>query len=201
MPLSPNRNPMRRLPAVIERATLTLRIPTREDGTAVFDAVSETLPSLRQFSAFMPWANHPPSVAASTDFCVSARAAFDEARDYAFLIVRHHDDRVLGSCGLHHVDLDGGRAEVGFWIRKSEQGKGVAKKAIQAIVASALEHLGIQHVRAVTDGENVACRRLCERVGFTLHEVRKQDRKDISGVWRDACVYRASSNALLGNVA
>src|SRR5438309_4240439 len=96
----------------------TLRPPTTEDAKAITEAVRETLDELM---LWMPWAR--------SDFAEEhARGWFESVGDARgnpeerFLIVE--GESVLGSCGLStHPD---GHGEIGYWVRRSAWGRGLA---------------------------------------------------------------------------
>jgi RimJ/RimL family protein N-acetyltransferase len=57
--------------------------------------------------------------------------------------------------------------EMGVFVRPDYWGKDVAVNAVRATGAIALDDLGAQRLEMTTDEANRACRRLCEKLGFT----------------------------------
>lgn len=55
-----------------------------------------------------------------------------EALTFA-LVAPRDEDVVLGGAALHHVDLDQGRAGVGYWVAPEARGQGVAAHAVREL--------------------------------------------------------------------
>ena len=60
---------------------------------------------------------------------------------------------------------------------------------MQAITQFAFAALGAQRVEAFPDEQNLASRGVCERAGFALEGVLRNERVDVAGKLRNTCVY------------
>ena len=90
------------------------------------------------------------------------------------------DEQAAGTCILHVlVDQDGavvGRfnlytvegetAEVGYRVAEHSCGHGVATSTLRELCNLAAQHYGIRRLGAVVRDENIASRRVLEKVGF-----------------------------------
>jgi len=191
--MKPTSPVLRDLPDALTTERLQLRCPRPGDGVVVHDAVVETLPDLRAWGASLPWAMAEPSVEASETFCREMQADWLLRRSFALLMFRRSDGHFVGTVGLHHVDWSVPKCESGYWCRSSLQGQGLMTEALRALADWALDDLGMQRIDVWTDAANSASRALCERAGFELEGVLRQERVDPDGMLRDTCVY-----ALLG---
>lgn len=89
-------------------------------------------------------------------------------------------DAPVGFCGLRHLD-GGPEVEILYGVSPSEWGKGLATEISQAMLRHGFETVGLTRVLGVADAENVASRRVLEKIGMTLegcyvHEGREQAR-------------------------
>ncbi|MBC3839283.1 GNAT family N-acetyltransferase [Streptacidiphilus sp. 4-A2] len=84
---------------------------------------------------------------------------------YPFVIVGD-DGRPVGNVGLWLQDLGHGRASLGYWIVKSERGRGAAAAALAAVVGWARRDLRIPRLELYVEPWNSASWRTAERVGF-----------------------------------
>lgn len=89
-------------------------------------------------------------------------------------------DRVLGSLQLRHELNDflfeqGGH--IGYGVRPSARGRGVATAALAASVAYAGSELGLDRVLVTCDTDNDASRRTIERGGGVLEDIRGDKRR------------------------
>jgi len=57
-------------------------------------------------------------------------------------------------------------AEIGYWVKREERGRGVATAALRLMAAFAFEQVGVERLELMTETPNVASQRLAERLGF-----------------------------------
>lgn len=89
-----------------------------------------------------------------------------------WLVERKADGELLGFCGLKRVNADGagpitGDMEVGWRLRESAWGQGIAKEAAIAALDLAFNRFGAPHVVALTVAGNRGSWGLMERLGMT----------------------------------
>jgi len=103
------------------------------------------------------------------------------------LVEPSDDERFLGGASLHDVELDQGRAAVGYWLAPAARGRGVATRAVRLIARWAFDDLGIARVSLTCAPDNHASQRVAERCGFTRegllrsHMPFKDGRRDTLG--------------------
>ena len=109
-------------------------------------------------------------------------AAFDRIRGYTqefghtFWIVEDRSTRrLLGFCGLKRVNAPGagdlaGTPEIGWRLRQSAWGKGIAKEAAIASLDLGFSRFGYDQVIAMTIPPNVASEGLMKRLGMRRRE-------------------------------
>lgn len=138
--------------------TIALRPPRPEDTDVCFAAVLESLPELIRW---MPWA-HERYERAETEawiaHCVQMWGAPGGNREF---FIWDLDERFLGGCGLMRKEFGG---EIGYWVRTSAAGHGVATAAARLLAGlGASERLATIVIRA--DPGNLASQRVAEKVG------------------------------------
>lgn len=88
-------------------------------------------------------------------------------------IVAKDDGTILGFCGLKRSNQPGGpmgEFEVGWRLRESAWGKGIAKEAAQASLAIGFERFNAPRIIALTVQENTASWGLMKRLGMERRE-------------------------------
>ena len=65
-----------------------------------------------------------------------------------------------------HVSEDGSKAEIGFSLNRTWQGKGLAHEAASAAISWVFEQTKVQKVVGITDARNAASIRLLQRLGM-----------------------------------
>lgn len=128
------------------------------------EVVNAELDHLRPW---MPWAQAPVTLQTQSEFVSNARTQWAAGREFVYLLVR--DREVLGAVGLH-TRRGPGVLEIGYWLRGSEQGKGLATRAAQALVEVATA-AGAAEIAICCDEANVRSAAVPRRLGFTLSAV------------------------------
>jgi RimJ/RimL family protein N-acetyltransferase len=114
----------------------------------------------------MTWAAHEPQtleekVAELRRF----RGRFDLGKDFIYGIFDANETHVLGGTGLH---LRRGRDayEIGYWIRSSHTGRGLATETTAALTRVAFELCGVDRVDIRVEPENAASLAIPRKLGF-----------------------------------
>jgi ribosomal-protein-serine acetyltransferase len=79
-----------------------------------------------------------------------------------------NNGRVCGGSGLVSINQTLKKAEIGYWLCASMQGKGIISRVCNALVALAFEHLKLQVIEIRVAEFNLPSRKVCERLGFKL---------------------------------
>ena len=106
------------------------------------------------------------------------RAAFDRLQSYQrelgftfWLLERRETGELLGFCGLKRVNYqcapNPGEVEIGWRLRQSAWGQGIATEAAVATLDLAFDRFAAPSVVAITAAGNRASWRLMERLGMT----------------------------------
>jgi len=103
-------------------------------------------------------------------------------------VALNSDDRVIGTVTLFHVDLDNGRAEVGYALAHAYWHQGYIHEALQALFKFAFEVLRLRRLEADVDPRNEASIRTVERLGFQ-QEGFLRERWHVDGEIQDARFY------------
>jgi len=87
------------------------------------------------------------------------------------LVARADPAAVLGSLSLLRPHWEHGRIEIGWWVRASARGRGLATTGAELLSRWALGVLGVARVDCFVDAENLRSRRVAERAGFVCDGV------------------------------
>jgi RimJ/RimL family protein N-acetyltransferase len=91
--------------------------------------------------------------------------AFLDHGGWTWLIAR--DGVVIGEAGTKAPPDDTGAVEIGYGLAAASRGRGGGTRAVRALIAELWRQPGVRVVRAEVAVDNVASRRLLERLGFT----------------------------------
>jgi RimJ/RimL family protein N-acetyltransferase len=148
-------------PVQLDAEGIWLRPWRTEDVDALFGAARESIASV---SPWLPWLHEGYSLLDSEHWIAQGEVGRERGSAYVFGIF-DAQGRVLGDIGLNRIDPSRGNANLGYWVRESAQGQGVATRAARAIAAFGFDVLGLVRIEIVVAVDNVASRRTAERLG------------------------------------
>ena len=131
------------LPAEILTPRLRLVPPAPGDGLSVNRAIAESFPELNRW---MDWASTMPTIIESERFVRDSAARFMRREDLPLFFRKRDTGEFVGASGLHRIDWQVPRFEIGYWCRTSMVGKGYVSEAVVAITRFAFEKLGAARV-------------------------------------------------------
>ncbi len=173
------------LPMPIQTPRLTLRGPRPGDGAAVNAAVLESFEDLREW---MPWATERPSLAASEENIRRACAAWILREDLRILAFDRATGALAASSGLHRIRWGVPSFEIGYWVRSSYAGRGLAGEITNALTRFAFGQLGARRVELRCAPDNTRSLRVIRKLGFEQEGLLRADTLGPSGP-RDTVVF------------
>jgi ribosomal-protein-serine acetyltransferase len=178
------------LPEQVLTQRLLMRFPRPGDGPVLNAALVESIDELKPW---MVWIQAVPPLAESEAYCRRMVAKVALRADLPLFIFERGADggegRLVGATGLHRIDWDVPRFEVGYWRRSGRGGQGFIAEAVGGLVAMAFESLSARRVEIRCDDNNAASRRVAERNGFTLEGILRNESLTPTGEIRSTCVY------------
>jgi RimJ/RimL family protein N-acetyltransferase len=174
------------IPEKLETARLTITAARAGQGAAVNEAVAESHAELKQW---MPWAQKIQTLEESEAYCREAQAKWLAREMLDFCFFGRADGRLVGRGGLHTIDWSIPKFEIGYWVRSSCAGQGIATEATRALAEFARDELSARRIEIGSDARNLASRRVAEKSGFVLEGIHRHSRRDCAGELADACMY------------
>jgi ribosomal-protein-serine acetyltransferase len=165
-------------------ADVRLRRYTAADAGSVHEAARE---STAEIFPWMQWCRPDFSLADAESWVNQRESLFREGREYSFAIIGT-DDRYLGTCDLNQINDAARFGNVGYWIRTSASGRGVAPRAIRQLTRFAFESTDLIRLEIVCAAGNVRSQRAAEKAGAAREGILK-DRLFLHGRPHDAVLY------------
>ena len=150
------------MPVELTSQRLLVRPPTPEDSEALYQAAIESVDGVGRW---LPWCHADYDRAESHAWIDACVAAWQHEESYPFFIFDRRDRQLLGGCGLNEIDRMRLRANLGYWVRSSRMGHGVATSAARIVARFGLETLCLQRLEIVAAVGNNASQRVAEKLG------------------------------------
>jgi ribosomal-protein-serine acetyltransferase len=164
---------------------ILIRPYSAEDTGAVYEAVRE---SIKEISVWMPWCHADYAIEETTAFIESRAEAWQHDREYTFGIFDVSTKDFLGSTGLNFVNRVHNCANLGYWVRSSCTGRGVASSAARLVARFGLESCDFQRIEILAAVGNLPSQRAAEKAG-ALREAVLRKRLLVKGQPQDAVLY------------
>ena len=147
--------------AQITDGIVSLRYYRPDDTEILFEAAYE---SRDEIGRWMDWC-HPRYSMTDAQIWINAQPNLRQIGDHPLVITDAETGTFLGSSGLNQVNQIHGFANLGYWVRSTATGGGVATRAARLVAIMGLGALGLRRMEIVCNVANAASIRVAERVG------------------------------------
>lgn len=155
------------------------------DAQSAFAAILE---SQAETAVWLADVSRVASVAEIEDYIVHATEEWTNESNYNFAIVDALDTTFLGSCGLTQVNRRHLFANLYYWVRTSQTGRGIASRATRLAARFGCESLGLQRIEVVVEVDNIASLRSAAKAGAVQEGVLR-NRLHSRGTARNAVMF------------
>jgi RimJ/RimL family protein N-acetyltransferase len=160
--------------AVLTDGRIVIRQCGPKDAEAICEAVRE---SIAELVPWMPWCSADYDMSTCRPWLDGRAEAWAAGIEYDFVIIDPRTGRMLGGCGLNQINRTHNFANLGYWVRTSETGRGIGTAAARLVARFGFEQLGLTRLEIVVSVGNRASQRVAEKAG-AMHE----------GIARGRCV-------------
>jgi ribosomal-protein-alanine N-acetyltransferase len=145
---------------VLETSRLILRSIKTEDTEDYFAFASE-----EEVTRYLRWGPHN-SLAQTESYIQHVLSEYREGSDGPWGIELKETGKLIGSIHLMTISARHSKAEIGFLLARSYWNQGLMTEALTAVLAYALDALGLNRIEAFCLIENDIARHLLEKVGL-----------------------------------
>jgi len=142
--------------------------------------------NLKHLQPWMPWAVDDYSIDSAKEWIQRTLAEF--AEDGRFNAIVLLDEKPVGAIGFHNLNTANGSAEIGYWIAKEYEGRGIVTRCCRVLIDYLFDVRGLNRIQINCNIENRRSRAVPERLGFTLEGVHRQV-EYVNGHFGDWAVY------------
>lgn len=177
---------LRDIPDAFDTERLILRVPRAGDGAMINAAIRESFDELHPW---MPFARQIPSVEDTEEYVRGAHAAFIRRERIPLIALLRPTGEFVASSGLHDIDWDVPRFEIGYWIRTALAGQGYVTEIVNALADVCFRAFAARRVCIRMDDRNRRSWRVAERCGFQFEGLLRNDAVANDGSVRSTRMY------------
>ena len=172
-----------KMPEQIETKRLVLRKLCLEGAQAIFDGWAQD----QEVTRYLTWRPHE-RIEQTQEFVDGCIRAWEGETRFPYMITLKDDGQVIG---IIDPRVEGPKAGIGYGAARAHWGKGYVPEATRAIIDWSFQQPSIYRVYATTDVENVASRRVLEKVGMQCEGILRKYivHPNISDIPRDSYIY------------
>ena len=149
-----------------------------------------------EFTRWMSWCHENYKIEESREFVERVIKSWENVNDIwrdgtelGYAIFDVEIEKFLGSVGLNSPNKSHKLLNLGYWIRTSEQNRGIASKATRVLAETAFKDLPeINRIEILAAVENIPSQKTAEKAGATREGVLRKH-LNISGRIHDAAIF------------
>lgn len=161
-----------------------------DDAPRLFEAARE---SIAEVYLWLPWCRPEYSLDEARAWIEKQVRLFAERAEFQFAITGA-GGRFLGGCGLNQIDPLHLRANLGYWVRTSAAGRGIASAAVRQLAAWAFANTELVRLEIVAAVGNAASIRVAQNAG-AVREGIARSRLRFHGTSHDAEIFSIARDA------
>lgn len=181
------------IPLSFRTPRFTIRRYNLDDEEVLFEAARE---SINEIHPYLPWCHPQYSIEDSRSWLLTIEPNWNDEQSYGFAIIDNESGKFMGGCGLNSIDVTP-VANLGYWIRSSEIGNGVASEATIGLLKFGFESLGLTRIEIMMSTKNEASKKVAVNAGAIL-EGTLRNRLQLHGVNHDAFLYSLVPDDMIG---
>jgi len=165
------------------RDKIILRSLTRRDAPVIFSVVDAQREYLREW---LPWVDGTESVSDVENVIEDWQSEFESKTNIVLGIF--DGGRYVGNMGLHKINRHNESSEIGYWLAKGMQGRGIMTDCVRALAGFGFNTLGLNRIYIRCAEGNKKSAAIPERLGFIKEGV-MQDGECLHGKFQDMFLY------------
>lgn len=120
-----------------------------------------------EFSRWMPWCHEDYAIKETESYIQKVIENWQNETEFGFAIFDASNSQFLGDVSLNAFNNNHKFYNFGYWIRISQQKRGIASETTRLLVKAAFEDLPINRIEIITAIENIASQKTAEKAGAT----------------------------------
>ena len=150
---------------------ISLRKYAIGDEAALYEGIKESIEELIHWGFY----HAGFSLEDAADDVISRIADWTDGKSFTYLIELPSNPVFIGNCRIEEFEPENKRAALGWWVRTGRTNQGYATAAAHLVAQAAFEDLHLNSLRIYTRVENLASRRVAEKLGAVLVGIKPEE--------------------------
>ncbi len=150
------------MPSITVNEKITLKLATLSDAPQFFNTIQENQVYLRKY---IPWVDQIQKEKDAEKFILKWRENYQYGKGFNFLIF--YENQLVGTIGFNYFDHLNKKTDIGYWLTKKSQGRGIIQDCCIAIMRYVFLNLRFHRIEVRCAVDNFPSQRIPERLGFT----------------------------------
>ena len=148
---------------------IILRSWLTDDADELFLAVNN---SRQHLGPWLNWVQHTTKMEHSLQFIKYSQQALDNQESLALGIF--FDGKVIGGIGMHQWNHSVKKAQIGYWISKEFEGKGIITNTLKVFIRFLFEKTGLNKIEIHFSPANKRSAKVAEKLGAKVEGIIRQ---------------------------
>ncbi len=141
---------------------ILLRPYKMSDTESLYRAIRE---SIKEVGVWLPFAHENYAIKETRDWLKKRNSEWRNGEAYDFSIFDAKDGSLIGGCGLNQISPLSKSANLGYWVRTSRIGQGIAPAATRLLANWGFDVLKLNRIEVVVAVGNEKSLRAAEKAG------------------------------------
>lgn len=163
---------------------ISLKFLVESDARTIYNYIVSQRTYLGEWLPFVQFTHAVKDSKGFVDMAIELRKS---KKDYVYKIC--YDNRMIGLIGTKDTDYLNKNTEIGYWISRDFQGKGIMTKAVDKLLQHLFNTLEIERVQICCAVGNERSFAIPKRLGFTKEGIKRNGEWAGNFVFRDLIVF------------
>ncbi len=164
--------------------SITLKQIELSDAQDIFTVIDSQREYLGKWLPFVQFTN---KVESTENYIKSVIDAPKDKREYNFVI--HYKDQFVGLIGFKDTDKINRTTEIGYWLSKSFQKKGIVTQSVKALCEFAFDEIKMNRIQIKVAVGNISSKKIPLGLNFQFEGIERDGEKMEDGSFADIEVY------------
>lgn len=149
---------------------ITLYLPTTSEASTLYKMIDENREHL---GTFLDWVENTKSVQDSIENIEKRIKGFEKNTSLDYLV--KYDNICVGSVGFVKINTKNKNGEMGYWIEKKSEGKGIVSSCVKTLIEYGFNELGLHRITIKVNSDNVKSQNIAKRFSFKHEGTLRED--------------------------